>query len=76
MRDWGSRPRQRNVCHLSTAFFLQITSIGPAPPRKRRRTRLSPPVVDQEALPRIDEVDLHLNEDIGKIASTVIDRTV
>lgn len=39
--------------------------IGPEPPRKRRRTRASPPARDQEIPPQADDVGLQMNVDIG-----------
>ncbi|KAF9786961.1 Rec8 like protein-domain-containing protein [Thelephora terrestris] len=40
-----------------------VVEKSPGPPRKRRRTRPSPPTVDQETLPQVDDVDLGANVD-------------
>ena len=50
------------LCFVS----VLTNTIALDPPRKRRRTRISPPVVgEQEVLLQVDDVDLQMNVDTG-----------
>ena len=49
------------LCFVS----VLTNAIVPDPPRKRRRTKTSPPVEEQEVLPQVDDIDLQMNVDTG-----------
>ena len=53
-------------------FPRWLTPTGPAAPRKRRRTRPSPPVEDLETLPQIDDAGLQMDVDIGEAESSLM----
>ncbi|KAF9654349.1 hypothetical protein BDM02DRAFT_3182155 [Thelephora ganbajun] len=68
--------RENLRIRFDTRLGIQgVTEKDPEPPRKRRRTRASPHVGDQETLPQVDNVDPQMDVDIDYRSQREVEST-